>query len=235
MWLLNGSSSNGRQQQSGSGAVNAECNSAHCLRQGNPLPHHVQWGHHCVNSKAPSTACAIPAHHCCSCCLLCCPACVQQPGANNWNVCSPSAAGGGLVPPDDWEIDISQLHIDSKVSADGVCDSPYAGTCLASHLSSILLDSGCSSSCQQRVTCQQQLLGGGRHAVACSNPSPARLAVVFRYCAVGVACEHPAPAMQLRAESLFVPFVLRAKLPCRWQPAASATCTAATTAGRRWL
>jgi hypothetical protein len=134
LWLLNGSSSNGRQQLSGSGAVNAECNSAHCLGQGNPLPHHVQSGHHCVNSKAPSTACAIPAHRCCSCCLLCCPACVQQPGANNWNVCSPSAAGGGLVPPDDWEIDISQLHIDSKVSADGVCDSPYAGTCLASHL-----------------------------------------------------------------------------------------------------
>lgn len=40
---------------------------------------------------------------------------LQQPGpANNWTVCSPSAAGG-LQPPDDWEIDISQLHIDSKV------------------------------------------------------------------------------------------------------------------------
>ncbi len=40
--------------------------------------------------------------------------------ANNWNVCSPSAAGGGLAAPDDWEIDISQLHIDSKVCAGGV-------------------------------------------------------------------------------------------------------------------
>jgi hypothetical protein len=51
-----------------------------------------------------------------SLCLL-----LQQPGpANNWNVCSPSAAGG-MQPPDDWEIDISQLHIDSKVRPDRSC------------------------------------------------------------------------------------------------------------------
>jgi hypothetical protein len=52
----------------------------------------------------------------CGCCLLNV-LLLQPPGAvNNWNVCSPSAAGG-LQPPDDWEIDISQLHIDSKVRA----------------------------------------------------------------------------------------------------------------------
>jgi hypothetical protein len=37
---------------------------------------------------------------------------LQAPGAvNNWNA-------AGMPAPDDWEIDISQLHIDSKV---GVC------------------------------------------------------------------------------------------------------------------
>lgn len=50
----------------------------------------------------------------------------QQPGAaNNWNVCSPSTAGS-LQPPDDWEIDISQLHIDSKVAA-GSFSNLYRG------------------------------------------------------------------------------------------------------------
>jgi hypothetical protein len=40
---------------------------------------------------------------------------LQPPQANSWNARSPSNAGGGSPAPDDWEIDISQLHIDSKV------------------------------------------------------------------------------------------------------------------------
>lgn len=47
----------------------------------------------------------------------------QQPGG--WNVCSPSAPGSSPAP-DDWEIDISQLHIDSKVAA-GSFSNLYRG------------------------------------------------------------------------------------------------------------
>lgn len=55
---------------------------------------------------------------CCVCFLLLLLLCLtEQPGvANNWNVCSPNSIGS-MQPPDDWEIDISQLHIDSKVGS----------------------------------------------------------------------------------------------------------------------
>jgi urease accessory protein UreF len=42
----------------------------------------------------------------------------QQPHpAVSWGVCSTSAGGSSSPAPDDWEIDIAQLHIDSKVRA----------------------------------------------------------------------------------------------------------------------
>eukprot|EP00878_Enallax_costatus_P020965 GHUV01022181.1.p1 GENE.GHUV01022181.1~~GHUV01022181.1.p1 ORF type:complete len:482 (+),score=159.09 GHUV01022181.1:903-2348(+) len=50
----------------------------------------------------------------------------MQPPANNWNIRSPSGAGDSSPAPDDWEIDISQLHIDSKVAA-GSFSNLYRG------------------------------------------------------------------------------------------------------------
>jgi hypothetical protein len=61
---------------------------------------------------------------------------LQPPQANSWNARSPSNAGGGSPAPDDWEIDISQLHIDSKVNLQepaccGSSDSLFVYACTA--------------------------------------------------------------------------------------------------------
>ncbi|WIA40249.1 hypothetical protein OEZ86_013627 [Tetradesmus obliquus] len=50
---------------------------------------------------------------------------MQPPQGNSWNARSPSNTGGSPAP-DDWEIDISQLHIDSKVAA-GSFSNLYRG------------------------------------------------------------------------------------------------------------
>ncbi|KAF8063034.1 STY17 [Scenedesmus sp. PABB004] len=51
---------------------------------------------------------------------------MPPPGAAGWNIRSPSGAAGGSPAPDDWEIDISQLHIDAKVAA-GSFSNLYRG------------------------------------------------------------------------------------------------------------
>lgn len=51
---------------------------------------------------------------------------VMQPPAGSWNARSPSVTGDSSPAPDDWEIDITQLHIDSKVAA-GSFSNLYRG------------------------------------------------------------------------------------------------------------
>lgn len=78
--------------------------------------------YHSARSTLVTCAAAVAWHVCQVAAVL---TVLLQPPSNNWNIRSPSATGDSPAP-DDWEIDISQLHIDSKVAA-GSFSNLYRG------------------------------------------------------------------------------------------------------------
>ncbi|KAF6257781.1 kinase-like domain-containing protein [Scenedesmus sp. NREL 46B-D3] len=105
--------------------------------------------------------------------------------ANSWNARLPGNAGGSPAP-DDWEIDISQLHIDSKVAA-GSFSNLYRGYYCGQEVAVKILKEMQDDASQyqeflQEVSIMRKYMSGGSVYDWIRREGPLKLSTVLKVC-----------------------------------------------------